>query len=398
MIMNTLRINLLKKTEMPDIFTIDYEIWKSGDIKTEYISKQISIYDFFDFDIPVENIEIEPNAFEGLTIPEFRVPKGFMMPEHLFGSKNTVVEKLIISSDYEWPVYLGDKVLAERYDTEVYTWRIKSLEFEEGIKALPIFNVVMDLDEIVVPDHIQFGKSYPLLNVDIPYFSIPDGEKDLDNFSFLYVEWLSIPDSVKKVNYRADQEIKNIIFKGEIDSVDYSTHLGNVNVFTEQPEKFKHVSRSNIFDLNSFDTIAAFFSDFKMSEIQKIESLSYPFLTSELYKSENNTFDLEQLLKQHFYDNDSDISDESLSNVIKVKEHIEALNIIGDESMFRNDGNPSDESSMNIVGKTSMFKHGKNPTSVAEIMTVDSDSDIDPKEEKCKSNTEIISVFGINSH
>ena len=84
--MNRLIINSLTKTELPNIFIIDYMILKSEE-PTKYVSKEISIFNFFDFDEPVENIEIRQGAFEGLTIPEFSVPKGFKMPRHLFGSK-----------------------------------------------------------------------------------------------------------------------------------------------------------------------------------------------------------------------------------------------------------------------------------------------------------------------
>lgn len=402
--MSRLRINSLTKTELPDIFKIDYMILKSEE-PTEYVSKEISIYNFFDFDEPVENIEIKKDAFEGLTIPEFRVPKGFKMPKHLFGSKNTVVEKLIIANDYEWPKRYGDSVLAHRFmDSDVYKWRIKTLVFEDDIKVFPGVNVIMDLDEIKLPDDMHFGKPYPLINIMIPYLAIPDGEKELENYDCISVKWLSIPDSIKKIKNFNDWTIENIIFKGEIDSIklnafsNFDDEKVICNVFTKQPEMFKDVLRINLFDLNSFDTIAEFFLDFKMSEIQKIESFSFPFLTSQLYISQNNTLDLETKLKQSFLNKDSDISDESLANVIEMKKQIEALNIIGEESMFRIDGNLSDESCMDIVGKESMFKHKNTPRSVADIITIDNDSDTESKSKKCKTDEEIVNVFGINSN
>ena len=403
--MNRLIINSLKKTELPDIFKIDYMILKSEE-PTEYVSKEISIYNFFDFDEPVENIEITKGAFEGLTIPEFRVPKGFKMPTDLFGSKNTVVEKLVIANDYEWPKDVdGDSVLADSFmDSDVYKWRIKTLVFEDDIKVFPLINVIMDLDEIKLPDDMHFGKPYPLINIMIPYLAIPDGEKELENYDCISVKWLSIPDSIKKIKNFNYWTIENIIFKGEIDSIqlnafrDFDDEKVICNVFTKQPEMFKDFLRINLFDLNSFDTIAEFFLDFKMSEIQKIESFSFPFLTSQLYISQNNTLDLETKLKQSFLNKDSDISDESLANVIEMKKQIEALNIIGDESMFRIDGNLSDESCMDIVGKESMFKHKNTPTSVVEIITLDNDSDTESKSKKCKTDEEIVNVFGINSN
>ena len=81
-----------------------------------------------------------------------------------------------------------------------------------------------------------------------------------------------------------------------------------------------------------------------------------------------------------------------------MKKQIEALNIIGEESMFRIDGNLSDESCMDIVGKESMFKHKNTPRSVADIITIDNDSDTESKSKKCKTDEEIVNVFGINSN
>ena len=87
----------------------------------------------------------------------------------------------------------------------------------------------------------------------------------------------------KKINKFIDWKIENIIFKGEIDSIKLNAFSnfddGKVicNVFTKQPEMFKDVFRINLFDLNSFDSISEFFLDFKISEIQKIESSVFHF-------------------------------------------------------------------------------------------------------------------------
>ena len=80
-----------------------------------------------------------------------------------------------------------------------YIWRIKTLVFEDDIKVFLLLNVIMDLDEIKLPDDMHFGKPYPLINISIPYFAIPDGEKEFKNVNCISVKWLSIPESIKKL-------------------------------------------------------------------------------------------------------------------------------------------------------------------------------------------------------